>query len=204
MSSPSEPSVSDLLTRARAGDAAARDQLFARYRNYVGVVARSQVESWMRQRIDASDIVQQTLLEAHRGLARFAGESEGEWLAWLRQILTHNTQDFIRRCRTEKRGGGVELSLDAGSPSTNGHIPEPAATGGTPSQLMVEHEKEIELADAISLLSPDHQEVIMLRNLQRLPFDEIAQLMGRSRPAVQMLWTRAIRQLELQLRRDDQ
>ena len=55
----------------------------------------------MRPRIDASDIVQQTLLEAHRGLGKFTGESEGEWLAWLRQILTHNTQDFIRRCRTE-------------------------------------------------------------------------------------------------------
>ena len=125
MSSSSDRSVSDLLTRARAGDAAARDALFERCRNYVAVVARTQVESWMRPRIDASDIVQQTLLEAHRGLAKFAGDSEGEWLAWLRQILTHNTQDFIRRCRTEKRGGAVEVSLDAGG-STNGHyVSEP-------------------------------------------------------------------------------
>jgi RNA polymerase sigma-70 factor (ECF subfamily) len=200
MSSSSDRSVSDLLTRARAGDAAARDALFERCRNYVAVVARSQVESWMRPRIDASDIVQQTLLEAHRGLAKFAGDSEGEWLAWLRQILTHNTQDFIRRCRTEKRGGGVEVSLDAGG-STNGHyVSEPATGGATPSQVLLEQEQEIELADAISQLSPDHQEVIVLRNLQRLPFDEIAQLMGRSRPAVQMLWTRAIRQLEERLR----
>ena len=104
MSSSTEPAVSELLQRARAGDAAARDALFLRCRNYVTVVARSQVESWMRPKIDASDIVQQTLLEAHRGLSGFAGGSEGEWLAWLRQILRHNTQDFIRRCRTEKRG----------------------------------------------------------------------------------------------------
>lgn len=199
--SSSEPAVSDLLQRARAGDVAARDALFVRCRNYVAVVARSQVESWMRPRIDASDIVQQTLLEAHRGLARFAGQSEGEWLAWLRQILTHNTQDFIRRCRTEKRGGALELSLDAGGSTSNGHyISEPSTGDATPSQVLAEHEQEIALADAISQLSPDHQEIIVLRNLQRLPFDEIAEQMGRSRPAVQMLWTRAIRQLEARLR----
>jgi RNA polymerase sigma-70 factor (ECF subfamily) len=203
MSSSSDRSVSDLLTRARAGDAAARDALFERCRNYVAVVARSQVESWMRPRIDASDIVQQTLLEAHRGLGKFAGESEGEWLAWLRQILTHNTQDFIRRCRTEKRGGALEVSLDGGG-STNGHyVSEPSTGAATPSQVLLEHEQEIELAEAIAQLAPDHQEVIVLRNLQRLPFDEIATLMGRSRPAVQMLWTRAIRQLEGRLRKSE-
>lgn len=201
MSSSTEPAVSDLLQRARAGDAAARDALFVRCRNYVTVVARSQVESWMRPKIDSSDIVQQTLLEAHRGLARFAGQSEGEWLAWLRQILTHNTQDFIRQCRTEKRGGARELSLDGGGSQSNGYyIRDPSDGGATPSQVLVEHEQEIALADAIAQLAPDYQEVITLRNLQRLPFSEIADLMGRSRPAVQMLWTRAIRQLEQQVR----
>ena len=196
-----EPAVSELLQRARAGDAAARDALFVRCRNYVTVVARSQVESWMRPKIDASDIVQQTLLEAHRGLSRFAGDSEGEWLAWLRQILKHNTQDFIRRCRTEKRGGALEVSLDAGNSASNGHcVAEPSDGGATASQVLQEHEQEIALADAIAQLSADHQEVIMLRNLQRLPFEEIAQLMGRTRPAVQMLWTRAIRQLEQRMR----
>ena len=48
---------------------------------------------------------------------------------------------------------------------------------------------------ALAELSPDYQEVILLRNLERLPFDEVAQRMGRSRPAVQMLWMRAIRKL---------
>jgi RNA polymerase sigma-70 factor (ECF subfamily) len=66
--------------------------------------------------------------------------------------------------------------------------------------VLQEHEQEMELADAISQLSADHQEIIVLRNLQRLPFDEIAQLMGRTRPAVQMLWTRAVKQLEQRLR----
>ncbi len=72
---------------------------------------------------------------------------------------------------------------------------EPAAPGETPSEVLVRHEVELQLADAIAGLSDDYQEVIVLRNLERLPFDEVARRMGRSRPAVQMLWMRAIRAL---------
>ena len=52
------------------------------------------------------------------------------------------------------------------------------------------------IADALARLSEDHKEVIVLRNLQRLPFDEVARRMDRSRPAVQMLWMRAIHKLQ--------
>ena len=47
-------------------------------------------------RVDPSDVVQQSLLEAHRGFDRFAGESPGQWLAWLRGIATHNALDAAR------------------------------------------------------------------------------------------------------------
>ena len=57
-------------------------------------------------------------------------------------------------------------------------------------------ESEIEVADAVAQLADDYQEVIMLRNLQRLSFDEVARRMGRSRPATQMLWMRALRKLQ--------
>jgi RNA polymerase sigma-70 factor (ECF subfamily) len=184
-----------LLERARGGDAAAREELFAKCRNYVALVARSQVESWMRTKIDASDLVQQTLLEAYRGFQNFQGKTEGEWLAWLRQILSHNAQDFIRQMRTEKRGGAKELPLQMGTDS-QGIVIDPPAGEATPSEIFAGREREIALADAIAQLSPDHQEVIILRNLQRLPFDEVATIMGRTRPAVQMLWTRALQKLE--------
>jgi RNA polymerase sigma-70 factor (ECF subfamily) len=197
MSVSSESLLVRLLRRARAGDAAARDELFAKCRNYVGLVARAQVESWMQAKVDASDLVQQTLLEAHRGFARFEGNTEGEWLAWLKQILAHNAQDFVRRYRTDKRHAGREVTLQAPPDGTSGSFfRDPPDAGESPSQMLVQQEREIELADAIAQLSPDHQEVIMLRNLQRLPFDEVARRMGRTRPAVQMLWMRALRKLE--------
>ena len=190
-----------LLNRARNGDTAARDRLFERCRTYVGVVARAQVESWMKAKVDASDLVQQTMLEAHRGFANFRGTSEGEWLAWLRQILAHNAADFVRRYRgTEKRQVRREGPLYVRSADRSGeYLRDSSDPGETPSDLVSRREKEIELAEAVARLSDDDREVILLRNLQRLPFREVAQRMGRSRPAVQMLWMRALRKLQRML-----
>jgi RNA polymerase sigma-70 factor (ECF subfamily) len=195
-----ESIVVTLLSRAREGDEAARDELFAKCRNYVALIARTQLESWMRTKVDASDLVQQTLLEAHRGFNNFRGETEAEWLAWLRTILGHNTHDFIRRYKTDKRRvhKEVRLQMPAGDQSAS-FLHDPAAAEPTPSQIVVQHEREIELADALAHLAEDYQEVIMLRNLQRLPFEEVAHRMNRSRPAVQMLWMRAIRKLQQQM-----
>ena len=201
MSESGESVVVQLLQQAREGDEAARDELFAQCRNYVAIVARTQVESWMNAKVDASDLVQQTLLEAHRGFTGFRGETEAEWLGWLRQILSHNTHDFIRRYRTDKRKVGREQRLDAPINGPGGSLfHDPPDSGDSPSQFIAQQEREIELANAISQLSEDHQEVIVLRNLQRLSFNEVAERMDRTRPAVQMLWMRAIHKLEELLR----
>ncbi len=188
----------DLLNRAREGDNAAREELFDKCRNYLGIVARVQVESWLRVKVDASDLVQQTMLDAYRGFGDFRGNSEGEWLAWLKQILKHNATDFVRHYRgTEKRQQRREVSMHAAAPNlSEGFTREPSSGGESPSELVMQREREIQLADSITKLDPDHQEVIILRSLQRLPFDEVAERMGRSRPAVQMLWARAVSKLK--------
>jgi RNA polymerase sigma-70 factor (ECF subfamily) len=188
--------VSGLLAKARAGDVAARDRLFAHCRDYLGLAARARVEASLRAKVDASDLVQQTLLEAHRGFTKFQGATEAEWLAWLRRILEHNAADFVRRYRsTGKRQVGREVPLARDGSSAAG-CPEPAAAGETPSAAAVRNEDELYLAAALGQLSADHREVILLRNLQRLPFDEVARRMNRSRPAAQMLWMRAIQKLQ--------
>ena len=191
-------SVSDLLARARSGDESARDRLFARCRPYLGVVARAEVEHWMQAKVDASDLVQTTLLEAYRAFGKFEGASEGEWLAWLRRILNHNATDFVRQyCGTAKRQMRRERPLQPVGPDGSRVMGwEPSAHGETPSQIAIRRECELEVAEALERLPPDYREVIMLRNLQRLPFDEVAERMGRSRPATQMLWMRALRKLQ--------
>src|SRR5262245_43290881 len=188
--------VSELLERARAGDEAARNRLFVVCRNYVSIAARAEVASWLKSKVDASDLVQQTLLEARRGLANFRGTTEGEWLAWLKRILSHNAADFVRRYHgVEKRCAAREVSL-AGTDDSQMHAPQLSDGGPTPSQLIMQKEMQLQVADAVARLPEDYQEVVILRNLQQLPFDEVAERMGRSRPAVQMLWMRAIRKLQ--------
>lgn len=201
MSPSDDGRVASLLTRARAGDTAALDRLFEMCRNYVALVARTHVESRLRAKVDASDLVQQTFLEAYRDFSRFHGGTEAEWLGWLKQILSHNAADFVRRyCQTGKRQAGREVRLDNPFDSAGPDgLANLAARGESPSQELLRKERELQVADALSRLSADHREVIVLRNLQRLPFDEVAQRLGRSRPAAQMLWMRAMKSLEQQL-----
>ncbi|TWT47020.1 ECF RNA polymerase sigma-E factor [Thalassoglobus neptunius] len=185
-----------LLENARNGDERARDELFECCRNYINVIARTNVETWMKAKVDSSDLVQQTLLEAHRGFRDFEGKSEGEWLAWLKQILAHNTHDFIRRFRAGKRDVKKEVRIQPQSPDASAPFRELAARLDSPSQVLMDHEQEFELANAISRLPDDYREVIQLRNLQRLSFEEVSERMERSRGAVQMLWMRALNKLQ--------
>ncbi|MFO1041698.1 MAG: sigma-70 family RNA polymerase sigma factor [Planctomycetaceae bacterium] len=188
--------VRECLLKARAGDTAARDRLFAACRSYLGLIARANVQPWLRTKVDASDLVQQTMLDAHRDFHRFRGESDQEWLAWLRQILNHNACDAARHYGTaDKRAVRHEVSLAGNSTdSTPGwDLPSPDQS---PSQLAIHNESELRLAEAIDQLPEDYREVIILRNLQRLPFDAVAEQMGRTRPAAQMLWARALEKLK--------
>jgi RNA polymerase sigma-70 factor, ECF subfamily len=188
---------SGLIEAARHGDAECRERLFQLCRSYLGFIARSQVETWLRRKVDASDLVQETMLEAYRDFERFDGHSEQQWLAWLRKILDHNAADFVRRYGgTAKRAASREVPFRDADDSLSRGAPEPAADQPTPSQELMLLDTELRVTAALSELSPDYQEVILLRNLQRLPFDEVAERMGRSRPAVQMLWMRAIRKLQ--------
>lgn len=189
--------VAELLERARGGDAAAREELFAVCRGYLGLAARAQVETWLRRKVDASDVIQQTMLEVHTGFDRFAGGTEKEWLAWVKQILAHNVADFVRHYRgTAKRQVGREVPFCDPSETGAFGVPEPAGRETTPSQELVRLDDELKVTAALAQLPPDYREVILLRNLERLPFNEVADRMGRSRPAVQMLWMRALKKLE--------
>jgi RNA polymerase sigma-70 factor (ECF subfamily) len=199
------PKVSELIERARQGDPGGREQLFELCRSYLGFAARAQVETWLRVKVDASDLVQQTMLEAHRDFQHFQGQTEKEWLAWLKKILAHNVADFIRRYRgTAKRQVRREVPFrDPRETGTLRGAAEPAAPDGTPSQEFIRLDDELRVAAALAELPPDYQEVIVLRNLQRLSFNEVAERMQRSRPAVQMLWMRAIKRLQRELAEEE-
>jgi RNA polymerase sigma-70 factor (ECF subfamily) len=186
--------IAEWLTRARSGDAAARERLFTACRSYVATVARCHLQRGLAARVDASDIVQQSLLEAHRGFDRFAGESPAQWLAWLRGIATHNALDAARGHRVAaRRAAGRERSLDVDSAAAA--IGPVTDSRSSPSQRLLRWEREMELAAAHDRLPEDHRRVIELRNIERLPFEEVARRMDRSAGACRMLWMRALESL---------
>jgi RNA polymerase sigma-70 factor (ECF subfamily) len=190
-----ELSITDLLQRARQ-EPAELDRLFKQCRNYLTVIARAQVEKRLQSKVDASDLVQQTLLEAYRDFRNFRGGTEAEWLAWLKRILAHNAANFVRHWQTTgKRAARREVPIGPNDSSAAPGL-EPADVGESPSQALLRKERALLVADAVAQLPPDYQEVINLRNLQRLPFQDVAERMNRSRPAVQMLWLRALNQLQ--------
>jgi RNA polymerase sigma-70 factor (ECF subfamily) len=189
------------LTKAKDGDPAARDRLFAACRSYLGLIARANVEPWMRGKVDASDIVQQTLLDAHRDFEHFRGQTCEEWMAWLRQILNHNACDAVRHYgAAEKRAVRREVPLN-GNDGDDSRLPGIVLPSPeeSPSQIAIHNERELLLAEAMDQLPEDHREVIILRNIQYLSFAEVAEHMGRTRPATQMLWMRAIQNLKSRL-----
>jgi RNA polymerase sigma-70 factor (ECF subfamily) len=174
-----------------------------RYRSWLGLLARLQVEPRFRAKFDASDIVQQTLLEAVRDWPKFRGGTEAELAAWLRQILAHVLLREVRRYGgARRRDVGREVSLEealAESSRRLGLGAVLAAPGSSPSERAGRHELELRLADALARLPADYAEIILLRNVEGLPHEEAARRMGRGAGAVRMLWVRALARLRQEL-----
>jgi RNA polymerase sigma-70 factor, ECF subfamily len=193
---PADDAASELIQRCRGGDAAARAALFERYRHYLAVLARAQLGRHLRGKCDASDLVQQTLLEAHRDFAGFQGRHEGELLAWLRRILAHNLFNEARRFAARQRDAAREVSLDqvrAGLDHSSLALAHCLAAGDpTPGEAAAGREDAVRLADALARLPEDYQAVLLLRVFEGLPAEEVAQRMGRTSGAVRMLQMRAL------------
>ncbi len=190
-----------LLERTRAGDEVALGQLLEIYRNYLRLLARALIGQALRVRLDASDLVQETFLRAHRDFGQFAGTTEPELTAWLRKILVrtlaNQAKHHRRQTRDYQRQESLEAMLDRSSVAIHRALTAP---GQSSSADMVRREEAVRLADALEKLSPDYREVFILRNVEHIPFDEIAVRMSRSAGAARVLWKRAMDRLSLLLR----
>jgi RNA polymerase sigma-70 factor, ECF subfamily len=185
-----------LLAQARAGDSAALGQLFELYRNYLRLIARPMIEGALKLKLDASDLVQDTFLKAHRQFADFAGRDEPELMAWLRRILVRTLADQARYHRSRGRNVRRQISLEALLEQAGGAANQALADSlPSPSSLAVRRERAVLLADALEKLPADYREVFVLRNIDHIPFNEIAARLGRSPGATRVLWTRAMQRL---------
>jgi len=175
--------------------------LLEHHRNWLAVLARLQIDARLRGKFDPSDVVQQTLLEAVRAWPQYRGETEAELAAWLRRILArvlaHQARHFLdARRRDLTREVAIEESLGESSRRLGEAV---LASGTSPSEGAIRHERERKLADALGRLPDDYRDVILMRNIENLSHDQVAERMGRSSGAVRMLWARALASLRQEL-----
>ena len=198
----------DLLLGARRGGREALGKLLEFYRHYLHLLARTQVDLHLQRRASPSDLVQETLLDAVRDFPRFSGSTEGDLLAWLRRILLHNVGRLIERevtarKRSVRREVSLEECLDDLERSAAAFENFFASQASSPSRGARRRESAAVLAAKLALLSEAHREVIVLRNLEGLSFEEVAARMGRSSGAVRILWLRALGKLRALLSKED-
>lgn len=186
------------LVAARAGNKE-RGLLFERYRGYLLVLARVQIGRRLQGKVDAADAVQDTFLNAHRAFAAFAGDTEAAFVGWLRGILASQIAHLVRRYFSLGRNVYLEVDIERELADSSQILAGGLIAPSSPSEQVARHEQAVRLADALEQLPPDYREVIVLRQLEELPFAEVATQMGRSVDSVQKLWVRALDRLRTKL-----
>jgi RNA polymerase sigma-70 factor (ECF subfamily) len=167
-----------------------------RFREYLCVLARAHVHPRHPSRIEASDLVQQTLLEACQEQNQFRGQSDAELAAWLKQMLVHNLADALRGCDRAKRDVRRERSLEARIEDSFSRAEDwLAATQSSPSQQAIRIEELLRLADGLAQLPDDQRESVVLHHLQSWSLAQMAEYLGRSESAVAGLLHRGLKNL---------
>lgn len=179
---------------------ASDDRDLERFRSYLLLLARVRLDPMVRAKVGESDVVQQTLLEAHRDRAAFRGTTVEEQAAWLRQILARNLANVVRDLRRGKRDvareQGMQAALDESASRLDAWL---VAEQSSPSQQVERQERAVRLAEALATLPENQREAIVLRHWQGCALAEIAERLGCTTAAVTGLLHRGLRKLREQL-----
>jgi RNA polymerase sigma-70 factor (ECF subfamily) len=172
----------------------------ARYRDYLLLLARSQLDPRLQPKLDASDVVQQTLLEAHRCAGQFRGTTSGELAAWLRQILARNLANAVRDLNRQKRDASREQSLEQLIEASSARLEAwLAGPSSSPAEVAERNEEVLRLATALAELPEPQRVAVELRHLRGWSLNEIAASMERSPAAVAGLLHRGLAALRARL-----
>ena len=183
------------IAAARAGSKSSLGGLLESCRNYLLLVANRELGPGIHAKIGASDLVQETFLQAQQIFDRFGGTNQQELLAWLTQILRYKmAQATDRFLGTEMRDVGRELPIEEGLPGQRHPV-------DVSLKRAIERFDNLErLRLALERLPADYRTAIELRSLQQESFAELGEALGRSGEAARQIWRRAVERLEEELR----
>jgi RNA polymerase sigma-70 factor (ECF subfamily) len=167
-----------------------------RFRHYLRLLARAQLGAQYQAKVDPSDIVQQTLLDAHAKLHQFAGSTTAEMAAWLRQILASNLADVFRAYGRDKRDIARERSLSEGLDQSSMQLEAYLeAVQTSPMERLDKNEQLLHLAWALAQLPEPQRVAVELHHLQGISLSETARQLNRTEPSVAGLLRRGLGKL---------
>lgn len=171
------------------------------YRQYLRFLARTQLGGELRSKVDPSDIVQQSLLQAHQAWGTFRGTSEAELAAWLRRILSrtiaHAARDLKAQMRDVQREQSIQAAVDQSSVRLEKFL---ATEQSSPSHRAIRREHAVLMAEAVESLTPEQREAIVLRYWHSMTLAEVAAAMHKSQPATVGLLHRGLAALREKLK----
>jgi RNA polymerase sigma-70 factor (ECF subfamily) len=184
-------------------EADATGQDLERFRSYLRLLARVQLAPRLQAKVDASDLVQQTLLQAHQARDQYRGQTDAEQAAWLRQILARNLLHAARDLGRQRRNVGQERSLNAALDHSSARLEGwLAAEQSSPSQRAERQEEALRLAEALDRLPEAQREALILQHWHGCSLAEIGTRLRRTPAAVAGLIKRGLKQLRQEMQRE--
>jgi RNA polymerase sigma-70 factor, ECF subfamily len=172
-------------------------QPLERFRAYLRLLARIRFPAMLQAKIDPSDLVQQTLLNAHRAADQFHGHTLAEQTAWLRRIFANTLANVVRDYTREARDVKVERSLQASLDESSARMEAWLVAEHTPPVEIVERNEQLFfLADHLAELPELQREVLLLRYCEGWSLAAIAEHLGRTKPAISSLLRRGLAELK--------
>ncbi len=194
--------TSKLLEAALAGDTEAVGKLLDHFKPYLIVIAQRQLDERLRGRMDPSDVVQTTFLEAHQDFAKFQGKEINTFLSWLRNILHNNIETAHQKhLAARKRSAKLETSgqKPIGSDDGRSLMDILPSESSSPSQRVMRDEAAASLAECLLKLPETQAEAIRLRYLEGWSLKNISERMEKSEMAVAGLLKRGLKSLRSDL-----
>lgn len=188
-----EGDTTALLFRARDGSREALDRLYERVAPRLLRIVRLQLGPSLRGRVESRDVLQSCLLRSFERLDQLEGEDAAGLMAWLSAIARNEIRDLADFHRRQRRDMRREVSAESGRMEA---LEEELRS--VVSRIVLDEEAR-RMEEALESLSEDHRRVIVLRRLEERSWEEIAELLGRSRDACRMLLARALSALTLRL-----